>query len=269
MKGYGPAQRFTPSHRGRRRHLIAGALAGLTMLAVSGCSLLEETSREPGALNLPATNAPSTETVPSTLPPTATDQTTTSRTYSVPEDDTFRQVITDAPAVGVGAFHIGATTATGERMDDVSGVHFSTPDRSYRCSTGNNGANALACVGDKIRGREAAPANAPAGCAWEKNLAVLSSTGSSAGACSNLYPVLYRSHILEFGSAIRAGSFSCLNDVSGLYCLDSGSEDGFALTRSGYQRITGDDRAPDSLLKGGGSGSNSTHTSQASSTPSR
>lgn len=121
MKGYGPAQRFTPSHRGRRQHLIAGALAGLTMLAVSGCSLLEETSREPGALNLPATNAPSTETVPSTLPPTATDQTTTSRTYSVPEDDTFRQVITDAPAVGVGAFHIGATTATGERMDDVSG----------------------------------------------------------------------------------------------------------------------------------------------------
>lgn len=248
---------------------MAGALAGIALFAVSGCSLLDQASSAPSAINIPGTNEPSTETVPSTLPPTATNQTRATRSYTVAEDDTYRRVISDAPMVGLGTFHIGAATATGERLDNVSGVHFSTPDRNFRCSTGNNGANALVCAGDKIRGRVAAPPGAPTGCDWDPQLAVLSSSGAAAGGCANLYPVLFRSHILEFGSAIRAGSFSCLNDVSGLYCLDSDSDDGFALTRDGFQQITGDTHAPDALLTSGGTASHSRGAPRTSATPTR
>ncbi len=241
----------------------------MALLATAGCSLLDEASSAPSAIKIPETNAPSTEVVPSTLPPTTSNRTPTSRSYTVAADDTYRRVISDAPAVGVGAFHLGATTATGERMEGVSGVHFSTPDRQIRCSTGNNGANALVCAGDEAVGRAVPPADAPAGCDWDRQLTVLSSTGAAAGGCSNMYPVLFRSQILEYNSAIRAGSFSCLNDVSGLYCLDSESEEGFALTRDGFEQITGDDPAPDALVATGIVGNHSQTTPRLSATPTR
>lgn len=259
-----PAQQHGP-----RRRWTAVALAGVALLAVSSCSLLEQASNTPSAIVIPGTNAPSTETVPSTLPATATGQTRASRSYTVAEGHTYRRVISDAPIVGLGAFHVGATTATGERMDGVSGVHFSTPDRSVRCSTGNNGANALVCAGEQVTGRVAPPPGSPAGCAWDRGLAVLSASGATAGGCGNLYPVLYRSHILEYDAALRAGSFSCLNDVSGLYCLNSDSNEGFALTRDGFQQINGDERVPDSLTSGGRTGDNPHTTSTPAATPTR
>ncbi|GAC56289.1 hypothetical protein GOHSU_04_01580 [Gordonia hirsuta DSM 44140 = NBRC 16056] len=235
------------------RRLATGLIAATLLAATAGCGLLDQSSSSPAAIEIPGTDAPVTETSPASLPaPSPESSAPASRSYTVAEADSYRKVIGDAPRVGLGAFHIGATTATGERMDDVSGVHFSTPDRAIRCSTGNNGANALVCAGERIDGRKTPAPHSPDGCAWESHLAVLSGSGAAAGGCANLYPVLFRTHILEFGSALSAGSFSCLSDVSGLYCLDSGSAAGFALTRTGYQPIHADQQAADALLSKSG-----------------
>ncbi|GAA3958183.1 hypothetical protein GCM10022231_17010 [Gordonia caeni] len=265
MQGYGfPRQRPTtgPTAPAVRR----GALAAVTALAVlttSACGLLES-QNGPAAIVIPSTNALITESPPSSLPPTSTTSKARS-SYTAPAEDSYKRAVSSAPRVGVSSFHIGATTQTGERMNDVSGVHFSTPDRNVRCSTGNNGSGALVCAGEQIRGPRTARSNTPEGCDWKADLAVLNSEGIATGGCANLYPVLYRSHILEYGTTIVTGSFSCLSDVTGLFCLDSASDAGFAISREGYQEIHSDDRAPSEIL----GGSESTRSSSSAAVPSR
>ncbi|WP_440714215.1 hypothetical protein [Gordonia sp. FQ] len=235
MPGYGFA-----------RKVAAAALGGAVLFTVTGCGLLGDDGGKPAAIVIPSKDALTTES----SPPTLSESTSVSRpqrSYTIAPGDSYRAVIDDAPHVGVGDFHLGATTPTGDRADNLSGVHFSTPDRSVVCSTGNNGADALVCSSSEVRGTATPPAGTPAGCDWSRDLVVLNSDSLSAGACANLYPVLYRSHILEFGTALSADSFSCLSDVDGLYCLESASDRGFALTRSGYREIQGNDRAPVAL----------------------
>lgn len=265
MQGYGytGARPSAVSGGPRRRRTLVAATAALTVLAATACGVLDDQSGPP-SIDIPSTNALITETPPSSLPPT-TPTGTTERSYTVAADDSYERAISSAPRVGVSSFHIGATTATGERMTELSGVHFSTPDRGVRCSTGNNGSGALVCTGEQIRGPATARPNSPEGCDWEANLAVLNSDGAASGGCANLYPVLYRSHILEYGTTVVTGSFSCLSDISGLYCLDSGSNEGYAITRQGYQEIHSDDRAPADIVNA----SASTRRSSSAPRPSR
>lgn len=266
MQGYGfTGRRPTtgPTARALRRGAIAAA-AALAVLATSACGLLESPDG-PGAIDIPSTNALITESPPSSLPPTSTTSSRTRSSYTAPAEDSYKRAISNAPRVGVSSFHIGATTETGERMNELSGVHFSTPDRNVRCSTGNNGAGALVCTGEQIRGPRSAGSNTPEGCDWKSDLAVLNSEGIDTGGCANLYPVLYRSHILEYGTTIVTGSFSCLSDVAGLFCLDSASDAGFAITRQGYEEIQSDDRAPREIL----GGSESSRRSTSAAVPSR
>lgn len=249
MQGYGSTGHPPTTGRRTRRplRLAAAALAAAALTATSACGLLEE-QQGPTAIQIPERNALITES--STAAPTATTapKSRSTRSFTTDAADSMASAISTAPRVGVSNYHVGATTDTGERLDDLSGVHFSTPDRTIRCSTGNNGSGALVCAGDRIDGRTTPPPNSPAGCEWNRNLAVLNSESVAAGGCANLYPVLFRSHILEFGSTIVAGGFSCLSDVDGLYCLESDSNAGFALTSDGYAEIHGDDRAPSELL---------------------
>lgn len=243
MQGYGV-------RRGRRSAglRVTAAIAAAAALAVtaSGCGLLEEQNRSK-PIEIPGTNALVTESAPASL---STSQTpvTTSRTYTPAPRDSYDRLISSAPRAGLADFRRGATTAAGERLEGLSGIHFSTPDRVIRCSTGNNGADALVCASDRIDGPDAAPHDAPAGCEWDPNLAVLSASGFSAGGCTNLYPVLYRSHILEYGESIVVDRFSCLSEVAGLYCLAAGSDEGFAITRTGVEKIHPEERAPNDLI---------------------
>lgn len=224
--------------------LAAVAAGALVLGAATGCSLLADEGK-PTAINIPTTDALLTESeTPSVLTTASRNNSTTS--YAVAAGDSYRHAIESATRVGVGNFHRGASTETGERVDGVSGVHFSTPDRAIRCSTGNNSSRALACASASIQGPKSG-ANTPAGCEWQPRLAVLGPDGIDVGACANLYPVLYRSSILEYGSSISAGDYSCLNDADALYCLDSDSGKGFSIGRAGVTDFRGDDRAPASL----------------------
>ncbi len=250
MQGYGSSGRSLGTGPARSAALAAGLAL---VFAAAGCGLLTEEGR-PTAIEIPGTDALITESAaPTTTTTTSRREDRESPSYTVPAGDSYAGVIGSAPRVGVSSFHIGATSPAGERVDGVSGVHFSTPDRAVRCSTGNAGTRSLACAGDAIGGRPSPGPGTPDGCTWQRDLLVLSADGPAAGACANLYPVLYRSHILEYGSAISAGDFSCLSDVDGLYCLESRSGNGFAITRSGYSDIHADDRVSPQLSGGSAS----------------
>jgi hypothetical protein len=92
------------------------------------------------------------------------------------------------------------------------------------------------------------PPDTPTTCQWAGNLVTLDSDGAEDGACSNRYPVLYRSSIVDYGYTISVSRFSCLVEVSGVFCLESRSKSGFALTPTGYRAIEAADRAPAALV---------------------
>lgn len=232
MQGYGP-----------RRRLLPIAVLGAAVALISGCSMLESQA-EPDRIVIPATDTLSTESKPSSL--AATSRSAGPDDTTLPSEWSFERVIKAAPRVSNTDYHEGATTPAGERLD-VSGFHFSTEDRSVRCSTGNNGAGALVCVADSVRGPAQAPAGEDPGCRWGRGLAVLSSDGVSEGGCENRYPVLYRSGVVASGSSIVVDRFACLTDGGSLYCVESRSGDGFAITSSGFRSIRAEDRAPKSL----------------------
>ncbi|GAC66525.1 hypothetical protein GS4_02_02360 [Gordonia soli NBRC 108243] len=94
------------------------------------------------------------------------------------------------------------------------------------------------------------PSLEPSSCRWSSTLVVLDSDGPERGACANRSPVLYRSAIVEYGNTITVSRFSCLSESVGLYCIESGSRSGFAITPTGYRVIDAEDRAPTSLLGG-------------------
>ncbi|KJR07824.1 hypothetical protein UG54_09525 [Gordonia sihwensis] len=232
MQGYGPRTRLP---------LVALVCLGVSVL--TSCSLLS-TDASPSKIMIPGTNAPSTESPAPSLSPTSASRTVGIRRTEAPWS--YERVIKAAPRASNSGFQVGATSADG-RTSDVSGFHFSTPDRGVRCSTGNNGADALVCVGEHVRGAKRA-ADATAECDWQADYVVLDANGPKAGACANSYPVLFRSRILGSGRAINVDRFACLTDSDDLYCVESSSGTGFAITANGYSAIRADERAPASLL---------------------
>ncbi|MCF8601958.1 hypothetical protein L5I01_01500 [Gordonia sp. HY442] len=220
-----------------------GTIALLALLTLSGCGLLSAQGT-PDRIVIPSTDQLSTETKPSTL--SETSKTNRSQSNDIPSEWSFERVIKSAPRVSNSEFQMAASKKDGTR-EDVSGYHFSSADREIRCSTGNNGANALVCTSDTVKGPKSAPAKEDPDCSWNRELAVLSSDGVSEGGCANRYSVLFRSRSIPSGSAISVGRFACLSQDTDVYCVESDSGTGFALTEDGYTEIRADARAPKSL----------------------
>lgn len=238
MQGYGPR---------KRRFLTAltgAALACFAVVALPACSLLE-IDETPSPIVIPETDAPITESLPSSVAPTSAQRSTGATGPASPWS--FQRVIKAAPRASNSQFQIGATSESGDRSE-VSGYHFSTEDRSVRCSTGNNGANTLACVGTELKDARRPADSDSSKCDWQPDYATLDANGATAGACANSYPVLFRSRILPSGSSLTIDRFACLADKGDLYCIESSSGKGFAITADGFEQIRSDERAPRALL---------------------
>ncbi|PKZ64319.1 hypothetical protein CYJ73_17090 [Gordonia terrae] len=252
MQGYGnrrPRPESTSGSRDHRFLRVICATAAIGTLSVSaalaGCSLPSESG--PSRIVIPPTDELSTVT--ETESSSTTSTTGEDSAQNLPEW-TIGRVIAMAPRVDNSRFHQGSVTEDSP-LQDSSGFHFSTPDRAVNCSTGTNGTSTLACRIDDEQGDDSParpPSSVPAACDWERDLAILGPDGPQRGACANRYPVLYRSSIVDFGRTISISRFSCLIETAGMFCLESRSKSGFAITPNGYQTIYAADRAPESLV---------------------
>lgn len=256
-------QAYGPRNAGVRVGLL---LAGAALLATgTGCSVLSDGAREPNRIEIPTqpplSTQSSTPATPTTQPGGITE------TPEILPETTYEQVIKSAPRVSNADYREGATTPTGDRAN-AAGFHFSTPDRNVRCSTGNAATQTLACVTDKNVG-PAQPGRRQSGeCTWDRHYVLLDATAASTGACSNLYPVLYRSRIVGFGNAIAIDKFACLADVSGLYCIETTGKKGFVFSRDGFHDIRGDEQAAAPLLEAAGiAPENSDNSTEVTTTP--
>lgn len=235
MQGYGPR---------RTRFLAVPALVGLVVIGVgvAGCGLSTDT--RPSTIVVPPTDVLSTESQISTTSATAALE---SETPTALPSWTIGRVIAMAPRAANSRYRQGSTSP-GSPVRQTSGYHFSTPDRTVNCSTGDNDRNTLACRMENIETRAKRPSTLPSSCDWSESVVVLDSSGSRQGACTNEHPVLYRSAIVDYGDTISVGRFSCLVQTVGLYCLESRSRAGFSLTATGYAPLRASDRAPGALV---------------------
>ncbi|NDZ94049.1 hypothetical protein G3I13_13230 [Streptomyces sp. SID6673] len=232
VQGYG---------RLRRRSFHVGVIGVLVVLVSAGCSLTSGT--DPSRIVLPPTDVLSTESEVETTT-TAAAPSTPDTAVALP-DWTIGRVIALAPRVDNSHYHQGSVRPNSP-IEDTSGFHFTTPDRRVNCSTGTNGSATLACrLNTETRGNP--PADTPSSCRWARNLVTLSTDDTQRGACANRYPVLYRSTIVDYGHTISISRFSCLVESAGMYCLESRSKSGFAITPRGYLPIAAGDRAPSAL----------------------
>lgn len=241
MQGYGPTDR-PPRHRRAIRRSAACAAVALIAAGITACSISTDTV--PSRIVIPSTDALSTESEA----PISSTSTNESLDDSAPDlpNWTISRVISLAPRVDNSRFHQGSVTANSP-LQDTSGFHFSTPDRAVNCSTGTNGSATLAC---RVKGlkTQQRPRDTPTNCRWAPNFVTLDTSGAEQGACANRYPVRYRSTMLEYGHTISISRFSCLNETAGLFCLESRSQSGFAITATGYRTIRAEDRAPAELV---------------------
>ncbi|MGV9711675.1 hypothetical protein ACWDTI_13535 [Gordonia sp. NPDC003424] len=210
----------------------------------TACSLSTDT--RPSQIVLPPTDVLSTESAPETTTSTPDDISDTGVAPDLP-DWTIGRVIALAPRVDNSRYRQGSVTPN-SRLQNVSGYHFSTADRAINCSVGTNGSRSLACRLNTQSPAGRRPSDTPTACTWAANLVTLSTEGPRHGACADLHPVLFRSSILDYGHTISISRFSCLADTSGLFCLDSHSNTGFAVTATVYRTINATDRAPASLV---------------------
>ncbi|MYR04873.1 hypothetical protein GTV32_00320 [Gordonia sp. SID5947] len=213
----------------------------MAALVSAGCSLSSGT--DPSRIVLPPTDVLSTQSEAETTT-TAAAPSTPDTAVALP-DWTIGRVVALAPRVDNSDYHQGSVRPNSP-IEDTSGFHFTTPDRRVNCSTGTNGSATLACrQNTETRGNP--PPDTPSSCRWARNLVTLSTDGAQHGACANRYPVLYRSTIVDYGHTISISRFSCLVETAGMFCLESRSKSGFAITPTGYQPIAAADRAPSAL----------------------
>jgi hypothetical protein len=216
---------------------IAVAIAVVATAAVLGGCLPDD---GPTRTELPPTDELSTEQS-ATSTTTTTPRTTAGRSQGF----TVATAISTAPRVDNSMYHQAAQTADGP-IEDTSQFHFATADGAVNCSTVQRDRPTLACE----------PTN-PAGsftttrdyCNWEDDLVVLTDTPTQ-GTCADTPWVWVRGSVLPTGSTISVGTFQCLNDDSGLYCLNTRSLNGFALRDGEYRDLSGADPAPPVLTEG-------------------
>lgn len=236
MQGYGRLRHNVPR---RSASLVLGAIV---CASASACAFSADTA--PSEIVLPPTDVLSTQSETSlstTTGPAPED------TVDPPLPDwTIGRLIALAPRVDNAKYHQGSQTPD-SALEDTSGFHFSPPDRGVNCSTTTVDTTTLACRLNTEISTSTASA-AAVGCEGRNNLVTLSSQGTDLGACSDSYPVLYRSTIVDYGHTISISRFSCLVETAGMFCIESRSDDGFAITPTGLQDIKASDRAPAELL---------------------
>ncbi len=219
-------------------------LAGLTVVVavgLSGCSISTDTT--PSSIVIPATDRLSTEAESATPTTTVVD---TSETAALLPRGSMGRVIATAPRVDNADFHKGARTPTAQPQP-APGFHFSTPQRTVACSIPVGGQATLACRID-APGLRPRSSSARKSCEWLTNVITLSPTGPAVGACSDQYPVLYKSNVVQYGYAIAVSRITCLSAASGLFCIESRSRSGFAIDSEGYRAIAATQPAPRALL---------------------
>ena len=212
-------------------------LCAAAIVALGGCFAEDG----PSTKELPPTDELSTEQSVTT---TTTSRTTTTAARSGAQ--TIAEAISIAPRVNNTDFH-EAAPAEGKPVEDTSQFHFSTADGEVHCSTVDRDTATLAC---DVAGEDAAPepGSTPAGCTWQGSYVVLTET-STQGTCTDTPWVWVRSEPLLSGSAISIGSFQCLAVPTGVYCLNSRSDNGFAVRDGAYRVISGADPAPAALTE--------------------
>lgn len=217
----------------RKRTIAMVVALGAAVVMLGGCFPEDG----PSTKDIPPIDELSTETSVSTT--TTTRSTTANRSSGL----TLSTAISTAPRVNNSDFHEAAPD--GGRLEDTSEFHFSTPDAAVNCSTVQRDVPTLACdvAGDNAR------AETRDYCNWEAGYIVLTDT-STQGTCADTPWVLTRGSVLPFGSTISVGTFQCLSDFSGLYCLNTRSDNGFALRDGAYRTISGADPAPAALIDG-------------------
>ncbi|MFT4126850.1 MAG: hypothetical protein QM662_11540 [Gordonia sp. (in: high G+C Gram-positive bacteria)] len=235
----------------RRRQIAMGILAAVGVVIVSGsataCSLLADDGN-PSPIVVPPQDQLTTESEPASSVSSSSSRAQVSDEADELPDWSIGRVISLAPRADNSRYHQGSI-GPDSPLEDTSGFHFSTPDRRTLCSTGTAGRTPLVCRFDQAIPAARYPTTATASsCEWSANLVRLDANGAQAGACANEFPVLYRSSIVDFGTTIAIGRFACLVDTDGLYCLQSTSDSGFALTSAGYRAILSSERAPGSLI---------------------
>lgn len=212
--------------------------AGAAAMALAGCFAEEG----PSSRGLPPTDELSTETSVST--PTTTASTTVDRS---PGGLDMAAVISTASRVNNSDYHEAASPKGGP-VEDTSQFHFSTPDAAVNCSTVDRDVPTLAC--NRSPGSEGPkPTATPEYCNFEAGYIVLTDNATE-GACADTPWVLTKSTVLPLGSTISIRNFQCLSDSTGLYCLNTRSDNGFALRDGAYRSISGSDPAPASLIDG-------------------
>lgn len=246
MPGYGFRRRRNtrpdaPRMLGR---VLMGVVAGTLILTSGACGLTGGT--DPSEIVVPPTDPLSTETEAPTTSTTTADAPSSTRDASLPKW-TIGRTVTAAPRVDNSQYHQGSVTSDSPRVD-TSGFHFTTPSRSVNCSTGTNGRDTLACEATGLEGSQNPPLNTPSTCQWAPDIIILNSSGPTHGACANLYPVMHRGTIVNFGQSISISRFTCLSHISGLYCLQVQTGKGFSVTADGYREINAADPAPSALL---------------------
>lgn len=207
-------------------------------MVLAGCFAEEG----PSSRDLPPTDELSTETSVST--PTTTASTTVDRSSGGLD---IAAAISTAPRVDNSDYHEAASPKGGP-VEDTSQFHFSTPDAAVNCSTVDRDVPTLAC--DRPNGSDGAkPTATPEYCDFEAGYVVLTDNATE-GACADTPWVLIKSTALPLGSTISIRNFQCLSDSSGLYCLNTRSDNGFALRDGAYRTISGSDPAPAALIDG-------------------
>lgn len=242
MQGYG---------RRRARFLAVPAFAAAALLAVAITSCGLNTSTTPSSIVLPPTDNLSTE---SDYPSSSTTIATQSRTATFLPTGTIGRAIATAPRADNSRYHQGSTTPRGPVIE-TSGFHFTSPDRAVSCSTEINvdaSRRALACRSNDGQSSAPRPARTPRSCVWAEDLVVLTAERAQQGGCENEHPVLYRSAIVDYGTTISVGRFSCLIDTPGIFCLQSDSQSGFSLSSKGFAPLNAADKAPGSLSNSAG-----------------
>ncbi|UVF78667.1 hypothetical protein [Gordonia mangrovi] len=236
MQGYGCLRRHSLR---RSASLVLGAFfcASATACAIS-------TDTAPSEIVLPPTDVLSTQT--ETSASTNIDSSLEDTADPPLPNWTIGRLIALAPRVDNAKYHQGSQTPD-STLEDTSGFHFSPPDRGVNCSTATADITTLACRVNADISMSTSP-DAPGGCDGKNNLVTLSAEGTDQGVCADHYPVLYRSTIVDYGHTISISRFSCLVETAGMFCLESRSDDGFAITPTGLQEIEASDRAPAELL---------------------
>ncbi|NNG99083.1 hypothetical protein [Gordonia araii] len=227
---------------------MAIALVATTAVAcLNSCSVVSElaTPDESRTIVIPGTDALTTESSVATTSVDPSEEAESDSERGQWDDWSFGHIINVAPRADAERHHRAAKTQRSP-LTTTSGFHFSSPDRGVQCSTGANGTGTLACRSKNVEGPPAPPRGTPETCKWDRRMVTLGPAGATAGACSNLYPVMTRSAILTFGETLSVGRFKCLNSIDGMFCLQSAGS-GFAVTKDGFREIRAVDRAPRSL----------------------